>query len=195
MTRTQLHRHVTTFGSYTVLFSFLLAGATAQSSNSPVSMSLPSKHEPVRVVVDPRIELMATLQVINSYFLITRHDISYRRELVKHFAPFVDDAAPRMFTTMGAKGFNYDAVPKLMLSFSPPPDLHSIAPVPADALQRAGGGQNVSALVAAMRDFAERSRFMQFFTAHKEFYDDLIRRTEPAVQEAAAALEDYSGMP
>lgn len=138
---------------------------------------------------------MSALQVSDSYFLVTRHDVDYRREMIKHFAPFVDDPAARMFTKMVLKGFSYDAVPKTMLAFSPPPDLTPIAPVPADGLQRAGGPESLGSFVAALRTFAKRSRFNEFYDAHKSFYDQLVQRAQPSVNEAVAALEGYSGLP
>lgn len=172
-----------------VAFWFLsgLLAATGALSPKVTAQSVP-------VVVDPRIELMGVVQLLNDYRLTTRYDFLYKQDARTYFARYQEHPAVTMFKEMSQANFNFDAVPKAMLALSKPPEMALRAPFPGDALARAGGAEKLDAYVEALRDFARESQYEAFFDAHQGTFDQVLERARPAVDDAMEVLRRYAGV-
>lgn len=51
----------------------------------------------LRVTVDPRIELLAVVQLLSGYRFLTRYDVSYKRDVIEYFSPHKNHPAVRLF--------------------------------------------------------------------------------------------------
>lgn len=148
----------------------------------------------VRVVADPRVELMTAVQLLADYPILTRHDSPYRRDVKAYFSRFQDHPVVGMFSEMRRQGFAFDAVPVSILAFTDPPELKPRVAVPEHAVERAGGRERLDAFMEELRSFARKSDFMSFFAAHRGTYDQVIENARPAAEKAVSALARYSGM-
>jgi Domain of unknown function (DUF4932) len=136
--------------------------------------TLPPEHG-INVTIDPRIELIATVQALyEGYPLVTRYDFNYKREVLKRFAPFVNHPAEKLFQEMAPNGFNFYAPPEVMLYLSAPPDLKVNKAIPEELVKRAGGKEKLMQFIDALRQFAKESNFMEFFRSHAPFYQEVL---------------------
>jgi hypothetical protein len=124
----------------------------------------------INITVDPRIELLAVVQLLSDYGLINTSDSPYRRDVLKHFSAHKGHPAVKLFAQMYPTGFLFDAPPAAMLYLSDPPGLDVRLPFPDKLKQRAGGGESLTKFLGALRDFARETKFGPFFAAHSEMY-------------------------
>lgn len=149
----------------------------------------------VLVTVDPRIELMTIVQWLSGYEYLTRVDSDYRRAVEQHFAPYKNHRAVQLYGEMSKARFAYDAVPKVILSFTTPPELQPRAELPFNVLRRAGGKEKLAEFMTALRDFAQQSQFNDFFAAQRHTYEQVLTALRPQVDSGVAQLREYSGLP
>jgi len=178
-----LYRAVSTF--------ILMVCASGQAAETSLSSLL--------VEVDPRIELLAAIQAISGYGewtgLITRYDFSYKDEVRAYFEPFKEHRAVTLFGAMAHEGFSFDAPVNAVLHHGRPPEITPVAPCSDEVARRAGGRERLDAFFEALRDFAEASSFMDFYEAHRPFYETINRNVSAKLDAAdVAMLEDYYGV-
>ena len=160
--------------------------------------SLTSDAPTIEVRVDPRMELLAAVQLLSGYGekypgLITRFDFAYKDDMAKHFAPYKNHQAVKLFAKM-SDGFSYDAPPAAMLFLTDPPGLKVRLPFSDYIKSRAGGEKQLTAFVQALRDFARESNFQAFYDAHRGTYQAIEEAMGKEVDSAwMATLEQYYG--
>ncbi|HUH11567.1 MAG TPA: DUF4932 domain-containing protein [Longimicrobiales bacterium] len=159
----------------------------------PLDADAPLTRGSLRVLVDPRIELMSVVQLLADYPLVTRHGFAYRQEVARRFEPWRAHHAVTLFRELGGQGFSFDAVPKLMVALSEPPLLVVQDALPRDVVARAGGEESVQGFVQALREFAFESDFTGFFLENDSLYGALVADAAPHAAAALAALRDYLG--
>jgi hypothetical protein len=176
----------TLFLSIAVMLGFTLLGGRAAGPRD--------QNTPALVAVDPRIELMTVVQLLADYRPLTTVNSRYRADALAHFEPVKDHRAVRLFREMSEDRFRFDAVPKVVLTFGPPPALPGVAPVDPSVLRRAGGSRRVHEFAAALRDFARESRFESFLSRHQALYARIEAELGPAVEAAIEPLRAYTGL-
>lgn len=173
-------------GRTLVLVSILAGALTAPARAAEAETS-------VRVVVDPRVELMTVVQLLTNYPVLTQHDSPYRRDVKAYFSRFQHHPVMGVFNEMSQRGFAFDAVPVSVLAFTDPPELEPRVAVPEHAVERAGGRERLDQFMAELRSFAKQSDFRSFFEAHRGTYEQVIENARPAAEKAVSALARYSG--
>jgi Domain of unknown function (DUF4932) len=134
---------------------------------------LPPAHG-ITVTIDPRIELIATIQILyQGYPVVTQYDLNYKREVLKRFAPFENHPAVKLFQEMAPNGFNFGVPPEVMLYLSPQ-DLKVNKAMPEELVRRAGGKEKLMQFIDALRQFAKESNFMDFVRSHALFYQEVL---------------------
>jgi hypothetical protein len=129
----------------------------------------------ITVTIDPRIELIATIQILyQGYPVVTQYDFDYKREVLTRFAPFANHPAEKLFQEMAPNGFNFYIPPEVMLYLSAPPDLKVNKPIPEELVKRAGGKEKLMQFIDALRQFAKESNFMDFVRSHAPFYQQVL---------------------
>jgi len=186
---------------FTLLFNVfvcsLLRGVSiADVQNKNTECPQPS----VKITVDSRIELLATVQFLSDYDkrfrLITRFDFPYKQHVRKHFSEYKNHPAVKFFDQMSADGFNFDAPPAAMLYLSEPPELTAKLPFTDYLNGRAGGAKRLNKFVELLRDFAQETEFMEFFKAHNATFQQMAANARKKMTDInyAQTLEDYYGM-
>lgn len=174
-----------------ILPSLLLAAVGAG-----VTPPLLTAQSRLAIRVDPRIELLGTLQLLAGGGPTTTDIVfPYRERVEQRFRPFADHPAVTMFRRMARVGFAFDAPVIVMLHCSDPPALRLTGTLPPEIVQRAGGRDTLEAWVALVRQFAEESGFAGFAEENRTYYAGLAgeveRMLEPRLLED---LEAYYGM-
>jgi len=162
-------------------------------------MAQPTHPPLVVVAVDPRVELLAGLQILAEEDLrlddiLDREDTPYRRELVAAldspaFAPAVE-----AYRRLGEAEFSYDAPHELMLGLEWPGlrrgEAHS-----AYLVERAGGMGLLEELDAALLGWGERAGFHAFLERWRPTHEALVARLERRfdVRSAIDQLEGFFG--
>jgi hypothetical protein len=116
--------------------------------------------ERIEVRVDPRVELLAVVQLLAGYEstgLITRQAVAYKAAAREWFGPLAGHAAPRLFAEMWPEGFTFDAPVAAVLHCSPPPELRLEVEPPPELVARAGGRPRFDSFLASLRAFAAES--------------------------------------
>lgn len=152
---------------------------------------------PLPVAIDPRFELLSVVQQLSDYGstgLLNTDDTPYRRELLAWFNSYRTHPAVQSFSQAWKFGFSYDGPMFVMACLSAPPELSLVYPAESCGAERVGGAANLNFWLGQLRDFAAQSRYMEFYTAHREYYAELETHTA-ALLEAnyGAQLESYFG--
>lgn len=172
-----------------VIFQALSAACSNQSSDD----------SNLKVTIDPRIELLAAVQSLSDYgeklSLLTSLDFDYKKDLHQTFKPFADHEAVRLFQEMSHGGFSFDAPPTVMLHLGSPPELAVEYPFTDYLARRAGGEKKLMRFIDQLRDFAEKSDFMDFFKEHEEFYRETVLSVNNNFKDIdfVGVLEGYYG--
>lgn len=171
------------------------------------SLALPTAAEPresesgtLNIAVDPRIELLAVVQLLSGYGemipgVITGFDFDYKREMLEYFEPHKYHKAVKLFKEM-APSFHYDAPPAAMLHLSNPPELEVRYPFTEYLIRRAGGEERLEDFIDALWDFGQKSAFMEFFEAHQKDFDRMAASVRAKIKglNFVSDIEDYYGM-
>jgi hypothetical protein len=150
----------------------------------------------VEISVDPRIELLSVVACLAGYDQLGDAGLAYRREVLARFAPWRAHPAVTLFARMAREGFTRDAPPAMMLRLSEPPALELRAAFSVYVETSAGGRERLFAFRDSLRDFADRSRFMEFHAAHEARFRALVQEARRALRHTRVVgpLEDYFGV-
>ena len=167
----------------------------------------------IDVGVDPRMELLAAVQLLSGYGekypgIITRYGFPYKADMATYFAPYRNHRAVKLFAEMSDR-FSYDAPPEAMLHLTDPPTLSVRIPFTDYLKMRASGDKNLDRAEAlnagekrlqefadALRNFARESDFQAFYDAHKGTYKAIWKTMDKELEGSSdwmSALEQYYG--
>lgn len=153
----------------------------------------------INVMIDPRIELLAIVQLISDYDsrfgLITRFHSSYKDNMKKHFNQYSKHPAVKLFEKMSEKGFSYHIPPALMLYCSNPPELNRVRDY-GDYFEGRAEKIELDKFIEELQNFARDTDFSQFFLANEDFYNTVLDKNIMTIRSTPyiAELESYFGM-
>jgi len=174
--------------------SLIILGSPVLPAVRPVSpwtcptTSRPAPAEPrIRVLVDPRLELMSVVFRLAGNPEYNRGSVaSYVADVERHFGRFKAHAAvARVQSLRASRGISYNAPISLAVYLSDAETLAERAPLdplpprvderwrPADA----------RAFLADLRSFVRETDFMSFFRAHKSLYQAAVNRLNAVLGE------------
>ncbi|MDD4028295.1 MAG: DUF4932 domain-containing protein [Caldisericia bacterium] len=177
-----------------MLFSSFLSTSSYALQSS--SLSPQSTKKQVVVSTDPRIELIATLQMMIGAWPMSSLDFDYIREVQDTFYPYYRHPVLQQFAYMWYMyGFSQEIPSTCMLHLSQPPELKVQIPFSKEIIDCAGGERNLNDFLTLLRDFAETTDFMYFYEDHLGFYQDAIQLAEKKLEtkNTIFMLEDYFG--
>lgn len=145
------------------------------------------------ISVDPRLELLNSIQVLSNYPLVGENT-PYTLRIAEFFKSSVDHNAIKITQSLLQNyGFSYDAPVAFMLTLSQPDALKQATPLSDYLTGRAGGADNLDEYRLAIKDFAKKGNFREFWKQNIPMYTQMIDLT---VGEAEGinwvdALENY----
>jgi hypothetical protein len=164
----------------------LLNGANIQ----PVERSVGKK---LRISIDPRMELLSTVQLLSNYPMINR-DLPYSKDILNYFEPFSSQEAVVMTDgVLWEHGFVFDAPVTSMMYLSQLPELERQITFSDYLLQRSGEGDNLEQYRKSLKQFAEISDFETFWNSKLPFYNQILDMTISDMTEIdlVKTIEDY----
>lgn len=157
---------------------------------------------PIRVTVDPRMELLSVIQLLSIQGAETRYSFQYKREMSDYFASYKHHRAVILYNRMFPRFFNFDAPPTLMLYVSDPPALKPhrgflgiIRKIADQRKTGVAGEKNMVDFINALRDFARDSNFQKFYRDHQAVYETMVQDTEREANsvDIVSPVENYYG--
>lgn len=154
------------------------------------------KEGSLNIIVDPRIELLTSVQLNSDYEILGRINFKYRDDIKNYFLKFKNHKAVKKFSEMKRNGFNYDAPPAAMLYLSSPPSFKEEIPFHQYIISRAGGEENLKEFVSNLKDYSNESKFDDFYKKNSQFYETIVNNTYNSIKglNLSNSLEDYYGI-
>lgn len=145
---------------------------------------------PVRICIDPRIELAGMVFMQTSwereiyswgnydhrnypYFQAVKELCTSHRE---HLALIIAEQL------VSEHHFIWDAIPNLILFHGEPPQLDQLRPYDTYIINRAGNEEILHRFMTALRDLVLATDFEGFFEAHRDFYDSIVQEVAAKFQ-------------
>lgn len=150
----------------------------------------------IRVTTDPRIELINVVQLMTGYWPMCRFDIEYMNEAYEQFGPYWEHPVLRQYAMMWfMHGFSQEIPHALMLHLSDPPELQIKTTIPKYIVDRAGGDKKLNDFLDLIRDYAQKTRFMDFYDSHREFYRQHVKKVSDFISDKdyIQTLENFFG--
>lgn len=147
----------------------------------------------LQISIDPRIELLTTVQLLSNYHVINR-EMSYSKDIMTYFKSFSLQKAVGMTDSLLQKyGFSYDAPVTFMLYLSQVPELKTQIPFSKYLLERSGEGNNLEQYRKSIKQFAETSDFETFWKSKIPFYNQILDMTIADIKQKdfVKVLETY----
>ena len=147
----------------------------------------------LQISIDPRMELLATIQLISNYPVIDRN-MSYSKDVIKYFKSFKSHKAVKTTDLLVKEhGFGYDAPVTFMLYLSQLPELNLNIPYSNYLIERADSENNLEQYRKEIKEFAEKSNFGTFWNKKIPFYNQILDMTIASMDEKdlVKVVEDY----
>jgi hypothetical protein len=148
-----------------------------------------SSGQQVRVVVDPRVELMSIIFRLAGNREYNMGCVKqYNEDVEKHFGPFREHAAiKRARDLRQTHSVCFDACMSMAVHVNDPPKLELRMPLEPwpEALDQRWTRQDVPEFLAAARQFAEESKLAEFLAAHEPLYQESAARMKAVLDEHA----------
>ena len=174
--------------------------ATAQKvrqSEKSLDRVVVTSEKKFSITVDPRMELLAVVQHFTTWAPggHIKSKTTYKEDIDNYFKPFRNHPAISCVETLINAGFTHDAPVAFILYHSDPPNLGQKTSYSDYLINRAHGEENLIELADALRDFARKTDFVQFYQTNKPLYDTHIVEVESLLKEKGyvQALEDFYG--
>lgn len=146
----------------------------------------------LNISIDPRIELLSIIQGLSDYDMIQRNNIYYNHAQ-SFFAPFSEMQAVVSTNALARIGFSYDAPARFMLHLNQPNACSPRISYSDELIYRAEGERKLINYQTSIHEFAEKSKFNEFWERNKPFYKKIIDLTTNELSDIdwIAALEKY----
>jgi len=166
-----------------------LSATAAESTNQAPVQVPPSSTASLRVVVDPRVELMSLIFRLagNPEYNKARVE-SYAADVENQFGKFRDDAVVNLARELRhSHGVSYDAVMSMAVHLTDAE--HVTLKLPLDpwpeSLDQRWGAPDVTNFLAAAQQFVKESSFQEFIKQHGPLYQTTVARMQSLMAKEA----------
>lgn len=165
------------------LFSLLMAFAAILPAQS---------RKPLSIRVDEKAELLLTVQYLSDYFLITKADLDYKKDLEEAFGAYREHPAVALFQSMSQSYFAFDKPIEFICHYSFP-ELEVAVPFEENHLIYGKHQDTLDLFIRELKDFYRASSFHSFFEAQQPFYDSIAAdvRSKLSGKDYVGILEAY----
>lgn len=173
--------------------------ASRVNSNNPTLTEIEPIYkdlDSLKIMVDPRIELLTAIQLQSGYQVLTQFDFDYKNHMADYFKNYKDHKAVKEFNKLNNVGFNYDAPPAAMLYLTNPPDLEQKLNYSKELIDRAGNKKKLLSFHQSLSDFSIKSKFEDFYKTNIPFYQTIVDTVYNELMDLKLtdALDRYYGM-
>lgn len=180
-----------------LIFSTTILNAcnNKEQDNSKIELQAVEISENIKVEVDPRIELLTTIQYLADYKRISRINSKYKDDIDEYFKYYKDHEAVVQFKELSKRNFNYEGPIDYILNCTQLPDLQLSENISYSSKQLQVGVKDLDEFRKEVKRFYKDSNFKEFYNNHEELYTDIISKyTEDSqIKKDILALENYHG--
>jgi hypothetical protein len=152
------------------IIAFTISVNAWMQTIKPIERTMGKLH----VSVDPRMELLSTIQILSNYKVIDRNS-PYSKEIQAYFNSFSSQKAVVLTDELlQNQGFSFDAPVAFMLHLSQLPELKQQIQFSDYLLKRAGNKENLDNYRTSIEQFARESNFEKFWANKNEFYNKVV---------------------
>lgn len=150
--------------------------------------------------IDPRIELLASIQLISDYGdfvpVIIKEDFTYKKKMKAYFEPFKEHKAVKLFEKLSKEGLAYDGPHHLMIHLTNPPLMESKEEITQDVLDRVKTPDEIYEFIKLLNEYAIDTDFNKFYADNREFYRNMIENSINGIKEIdfLEQIESYYNM-
>jgi hypothetical protein len=161
----------------------------AESTNRPTGQAPPGSARSLRVVVDPRVELLSLIFRLagNREYNMARVE-SYAADAEKQFGKFRSHAVVTLAQELrGTHGVSYDAVMSMAVHLTDAEHLKLKLPLQPwpEGLDQRWTARDVSNFLAAAGQFVTASSFQEFIEQHRPLYQTTVARMQTLMEKEA----------
>jgi len=158
----------------------------AESTNLASGQAAPGAAPSLRVVVDPRVELMSLIFRLagNREYNMARVK-SYADDAEQHFGKYRDHAVVTLARELrNTHGVSYDAVMSMAVNLTDAENLQLKLPLEPwpEGLDQRWTAPDVSNFLVAARQFVKDSSFQEFIAQHRSLYQTTVARMRTLMQ-------------
>jgi hypothetical protein len=146
----------------------------------------------LKVKIDPKIELLYTIGLLNGYPFIIPKSMGYKTKILSHFAPYQSDPDLRylrkLFELNSIDGPVF-LIQNLNDNFEPQPTL------PKSYVDMLGGVDSLHVLLTRLKQFCVKTKYGSFFNSQRDFYNIVLKNTAFAFNDFndVELLEEFYG--
>lgn len=161
----------------------------SESTNRATSQLAPSPKHSLRVVVDPRVELLSLIFRLAGNPEYNRARVeSYAEDAEKQFGKFRGHAVVKLAQELrGTHGVSYDAVMSMAIHLTDAEHLKLKLPLQPwpEGLDQRWTAPEVSNFLAAAQQFVKDSSFQEFIEQHRPLYQTTVARMQTLIEKEA----------
>lgn len=170
-----------------ILLAFFIN--TYAQAIQPIEQTVGKLH----VSIDPRIELLNTIQCLSDYRILGRTS-PFSKDIHSYFSSFSEHKAVDLTNKLYHEhGFVFDAPINFILHLSQVPELKNQVSYSDYVIKRAGNSQNLEAYRKSIVQFAHEADFEKFWVSKQDFYNKVLEYTiaELNGEDLVKVVEDY----
>jgi hypothetical protein len=187
------------------LFTIVIAAAAglaqstvmaAESTNSATGQVAPNSTHSLRVVVDPRVELLSLIfRLAGNPEYNTARVASYAQDAEKQFGKFRGQGVVKLAQNLhDTRSVSYDAVMSMAIHLTDAEQVKLKLPLQPwpEGLDQRWTAPDVSNFLTAAQQFVKDSSFQEFIEQHRPLYQTSVTRMQ-TLMEKEAHLEWFDG--
>lgn len=160
------------------LFFTLIFSTVGVASNDELELIQHIQEvDSVNVLVDPRLELLSVIQLLNEYFLITKYDQQYKQDAIKYFKEYQAHEAVKYFKALSDKGFKFSYPAESVLYLKHDFSVNNALQIPSRIIPKGLSKKDILRFYALLKQFAIDSNFIKFYKSQKGYYNNLVATT------------------
>lgn len=139
----------------------------------------------LEISVNPQMELLMVVLLTSNYpdisrqilgtSVMTEERTEYVTNIIEHLSHYSDHPIYSLLDELIPKGFALGAPVEAVLSLGVPPKLDKIRDYGSFPLERAGGEEKLQKFTEQLRDFAEVTKFIEFYNKSLVYYEEPLR--------------------
>lgn len=147
-----------------------------------------------KVTIDPRIELISIIRLLNDSKLVNDYDSNYKEEIERYFNPYQNHKVVKLQSKMEESGFDFGVPIETVLYLST--DLKEKSEIPDSLIERAGGEDILNNYISFLGEFNKETKFNKYYNENNKFYNSLVREFKNNIDISGIinAVEDYYGI-
>lgn len=151
----------------------------------------------VNICVDPRLELLASIELNSGFYNIVDYHSEYKNDMKKYFRSVRNHQVIKMFRSLSKEGLYVDVPPDFMLHLSKVPDLEIEYEIDDELINLFTRDDRTTDLfLQNLRNYAMQANLQLFFDQQDNYYWEKINNMKSIIskRDYVKDIEDYYGI-